>query len=135
MKAIKFLFTGIFFGIVLTKSEAVSWYRIVEMFRFESFHMYGIIGSAVITGIVLLQLSKRFKMNTTEGNPIALPEKAKQYKKALFGGSIFGQVILFYHFVEVFLQGTADNDKPRGQVSHSKTSSSNEDLFLYLGCR
>ena len=90
MKAIKFLFTGIFFGIILTKSEAVSWYRIVEMFRFESFHMYGIIGSAVITGIVLLQLSKRFKMNTTEGNPIALPEKAKQYKKALFGGSIFG---------------------------------------------
>jgi uncharacterized membrane protein YedE/YeeE len=90
MKAIKFLFTGIFFGIVLTKSEAVSWYRIVEMFRFESFHMYGIIGSAVITGVVLLQLSKRFKMNTTEGNPIALPEKAKQYKKALFGGSIFG---------------------------------------------
>ena len=90
MKAIKFLFTGIFFGIVLTKSEAVSWYRIVEMFRFESFHMYGIIGSAVITGIVLLQLSKRFKMNTTEGNPIALPEKANQYKKALFGGSIFG---------------------------------------------
>ena len=107
----------------------------VEMFRFESFHMYGIIGSAVITGVVLLQLSKRFKMNTTEGNPIALPEKAKQYKKALFGGSIFGQVILFYHFVEVFLQGTADNDKPRGQVSHSKTSSSNEDLFLYPGCR
>ena len=90
MKAIKFLFTGIFFGIVLTKSEAVSWYRIVEMFRFESFHMYGIIGSAVITGIVLLQLSKRFKMNTTEGNPIALPEKAKLYKKPLFGGSVFG---------------------------------------------
>ena len=90
MKAIKFLFTGIFFGIVLTKSEAVSWYRIVEMFRFESFHMYGIIGSAVTTGVVPLQFSKRFKMNTTEGNPIALPEKAKQYKKALFGGSIFG---------------------------------------------
>ena len=90
MKAIKFLFTGIFFGVVLTKSEAVSWYRIVEMFRFESFHMYGIIGSAVITGVVLLQLSKRFKIKTTEGNPIVLPEKAKLYKKALFGGSIFG---------------------------------------------
>ena len=90
MKAIKFLFTVIFFGIVLTKSEAVSWYIIVEMFRFESFHMYGIIGSAVITGIVLLQLSKQFKMNTTEGNPIALPEKAKLYKKPLFGGSVFG---------------------------------------------
>ena len=60
------------------------------MFRFESFHMYGIIGSAVITGVVLLQLSKRFKIKTTEGNPIVLPEKAKHYKKALLGGSIFG---------------------------------------------
>ena len=90
MKAIKFLLTGIFFGIVLTKSEAVSWYRIVEMFRFESLHMYGIIGSAVITGVILLQLSKRFGIQTTEGNPIALPEKAKLYKKALLGGSVFG---------------------------------------------
>ena len=52
--------------------------------------MYGIIGSAVITGVVLLQLSKRFKIKTTEGNPKVLPEKAKLYKKALFGGSIFG---------------------------------------------
>jgi uncharacterized membrane protein YedE/YeeE len=52
--------------------------------------MYGIIGSAVITGVILLQLSKRFGIQTTEGNPIALPEKAKLYKKALLGGSIFG---------------------------------------------
>ena len=80
MKALKFLFTGIFFGIVLTKSQAVSWYRIVEMFRFESFHMYGIIGSAVVTGLILLQLSKKMNLKTTEGKPINLPEKAKKYK-------------------------------------------------------
>ena len=54
MKYIKFLLVGIVFGIVLVKSEAVSWYRIYEMFKFESFHMYGIIGTAVITGIILL---------------------------------------------------------------------------------
>tara|TARA_B110000261_G_C12895754_1_gene282309 strand:- start:177 stop:587 length:411 start_codon:yes stop_codon:yes gene_type:complete len=90
MKALKFLFTGIFFGIVLTKSQAVSWYRIVEMFRFESFHMYGIIGSAVVTGLILLQLSKKMNLKTTEGNPINLPEKAKKYKSALLGGTIFG---------------------------------------------
>ena len=90
MKALKFLFTGIFFGIVLTKSQAVSWYRIVEMFRFESFHMYGIIGSAVVTGLILLQLSKKMNLKTTEGNPINLPEKEKKYKSALLGGTIFG---------------------------------------------
>jgi hypothetical protein len=80
MKALKFLFTGIFFGIVLAKSQAVSWYRIIEMFRFESFHMYGIIGSAVVTGLILLQLSKKMNLKTTEGKPINLPEKAKKYK-------------------------------------------------------
>ena len=90
MKALKFLFTGIFFGIVLTKSQAVSWYRIFEMFRFESFHMYGIIGSAVVTGLILLQLSKKMNLKTTEGNPINLPEKEKKYKSALLGGTIFG---------------------------------------------
>ena len=50
MKFLKFLLVGIFFGIVLVKSEAVSWYRIFEMFKFQSFHMYGIIGSAVVLG-------------------------------------------------------------------------------------
>lgn len=90
MKALKFLFTGIFFGIVLTKSQAISWYRIVEMFRFESFHMYGIIGSAVVTGVILIQLSKKLKLKTTEGVLISLPQKAKKYKSALLGGIIFG---------------------------------------------
>ena len=60
------------------------------MFRFESFHMYGIIGSAVVTGLILLQLSKKMNLKTTEGNPINLPEKEKKYKSALLGGTIFG---------------------------------------------
>ena len=59
MKLLKFLFVGIMLGIILVKSEAVSWYRIYEMFRFESFHMYGIIGSAVVTGVILLLITKK----------------------------------------------------------------------------
>ena len=51
MKHFKFLLIGVFFGIVLSKAEVISWYRIYEMFRFESFHMYGVIGSAVISGV------------------------------------------------------------------------------------
>ena len=59
MKNIKFLFIGILFGIILSKTEVVSWYRIYEMFKFQSFHMYGIIGSAVAIGIVVMQLFKK----------------------------------------------------------------------------
>lgn len=59
MKFLKFLFIGIFFGIVLIKSEAISWYRIYEMFRFQSFHMYGIIGTAIAVGLAFTQLAKK----------------------------------------------------------------------------
>jgi len=90
MKNIKFLFVGIIFGIVLTKSEVISWYRIYEMFRFESFHMYGVIGSAVILGIILVQSIKRFKLRDFAGNPIMIPEKAKLFWPPLIGGTIFG---------------------------------------------
>ena len=55
MKYIKFLLVGILFGIILSKSEVVSWYRIYEMFKFQAFHMYGVIGSAVIIGVILIQ--------------------------------------------------------------------------------
>ncbi len=58
MKYIKFLLTGVLLGIVFSKSEIISWYRIYEMFRFESFHMYGIIGSAVILGSLGIQFIK-----------------------------------------------------------------------------
>lgn len=61
MNYLKFLLVGIFFGIVLVKSEAVSWFRIYEMFRFQSFHMYGIIGGAIACGLLFVQLAKKVK--------------------------------------------------------------------------
>lgn len=90
MKNIKFILTGMLLGIVLVKSEAVSWYRIFEMFHFESFHMYGIIGSAILTGIPLIQLSKKFKIKNDKGDPIILEPKEKSKYRYLIGGSIFG---------------------------------------------
>lgn len=90
MKYLKFILTGIFFGIILVKSEAVSWYRIFEMFRFESFHMYGIIGSAVVTGIILIQIAKRKKIKNIEGVPIQTTPKDKSITRYLLGGLLFG---------------------------------------------
>jgi uncharacterized membrane protein YedE/YeeE len=90
MKFLKFLFVGIFFGIVLVKSEAVSWYRIFEMFKFQSFHMYGIIGSAVTLGIIGIFLIKRLNLKSTEGNPITLAPKNKSVARYILGGTIFG---------------------------------------------
>lgn len=89
-KYIKFFIVGIFFGIVLVKSEAVSWYRIYEMFKFQSFHMYGIIGTAVATGILLLAFSKRKNIQTLEGNTLKVPLKNRGLKRYIFGGTIFG---------------------------------------------
>jgi uncharacterized membrane protein YedE/YeeE len=90
MKFLKFLLVGIFFGIVLVKSEAVSWYRIYEMFRFESFHMYGIIGSAVLLGVIALALIKRAKIKDMYGEAIDLPAKDKTYTRYIIGGTFFG---------------------------------------------
>ena len=67
MKFLKFLLVGIFFGIVLVKSEAVSWYRIYEMFKFQAFHMYGIIGSAVFLGVLFIWLFKKYRIKSIEG--------------------------------------------------------------------
>ncbi|MBT8184188.1 MAG: YeeE/YedE family protein [Eudoraea sp.] len=90
MKFIKFLLVGIFFGIVLVKSEAVSWYRIFEMFKFQAFHMYGIIGSAVLLGIFFIQALKKGNVKSIEGDPISLPPKQKSFARYILGGSIFG---------------------------------------------
>lgn len=90
MRYLKFLFVGIFFGIVLVKSEAVSWYRIYEMFKFQSFHMYGIIGTAVLLGVIFVWMLKQFKVKSTEGTEIYLPPKEKSFTRYLLGGSIFG---------------------------------------------
>lgn len=89
-KYLKFFVVGIFFGIVLVKSEAVSWYRIFEMFKFQSFHMYGIIGTAVGTGIVLLLFSNKLKLKTIQGNFIKVPLKERGLTRYIFGGIIFG---------------------------------------------
>jgi len=90
MKLIKYLFLGIFFGIIMTKSEAVSWYRIQEMFRFHSFHMYGIIGSALAVGILLIQFIKRKKIKNVDGQEITIEDKNFSYARYLIGGTIFG---------------------------------------------
>lgn len=90
MKFLKFLFVGIFFGIVLVKSEAVSWYRIFEMFKFQSIHMYGIIGSAVGLGILFLWIFKKLKLKNIEGDVVHLPIKDQNYVGNIIGGTIFG---------------------------------------------
>lgn len=86
---LKYLIVGIVFGIILVKSEVISWFRIQEMFRLQSFHMYGVIGSAVITGIISVQLIKRFNIKTLSGEKIELPQK-KFNKGQIYGGLLFG---------------------------------------------
>jgi len=90
VKFIKFLFAGILFGIVMTKSEAISWFRIQEMFRFESFHMYGIIGTAVVLGAIMVAIVKRTKASSVNGEPITFNPKNWSIPRYLFGGTIFG---------------------------------------------
>lgn len=90
MKNIKFLIIGTLFGIILSKAEVVSWYRIYEMFKFQSFHMYGVIGSAVVIGIVCMQLFKRGVIKDYLGNQVIVKQKEKGYIKTILGGTIFG---------------------------------------------
>lgn len=88
---ILYLVLGTIFGIILTKSEVISWFRIQEMFRFQDFHMYGVIGSAIAVGALSLFLIKRFKLKTIKGDPIQIDDKPyEQGYSQWFGGSIFG---------------------------------------------
>ena len=80
---------GTLFGIVLTKSEVISWFRIQEMFRFQAFHMYGVIGSAIVVGLVSIQLIKRNHLKTINGEKITLADK-KYNHGTWIGGTIFG---------------------------------------------
>jgi uncharacterized membrane protein YedE/YeeE len=89
MSKIKFLFIGMIFGIILIKAEVVSWFRIQEMFRFQSFHMYGIIGSAIVVGMISILLIKKFKIKTIAGEQIVITPKPFS-KGTIFGGLIFG---------------------------------------------
>ncbi|MDX1462270.1 MAG: DUF6691 family protein [Marinirhabdus sp.] len=90
MKYIAYLSTGIFFGIIMFKSEAASWFRIYEMFQFGSFHMYGIIGSALILGVAGVQIIKKYKLKALNGRPMRLQPKNRSVTRYLLGGIIFG---------------------------------------------
>lgn len=90
MKNIKFLLLGIFFAIVLSKAQVISWYRFYEMFRFQSFHMFGIIGGAVVVSAIIMQLFKSGKIKDINGNKITPKPKKGGYIRTIFGGTIFG---------------------------------------------
>jgi uncharacterized membrane protein YedE/YeeE len=90
MNALKYILVGFVFGIVLTKSEAVSWYRIYEMFQFQSFHMYGIIMVAIVTGIIGIQIIKRKNIKGIQGVPIELKDKEPGSIRFWIGGIFFG---------------------------------------------
>jgi uncharacterized membrane protein YedE/YeeE len=86
---LKYLIVGNLFGIVFVKAEIVSWFRIQEMFRLQSFHMYGIIGSAVVVGMISVFLIKKFNIKTIYGEPIKI--SSKEFNKGqIYGGLIFG---------------------------------------------
>ena len=90
MKMSRYIFIGMLLGFTLYKSEAVSWFRIYEMFHFQNFHMFGIIGSAIAVGILLVQMIKMMEMKTVEGNKIVIRDKNKTIPRYLIGGFIFG---------------------------------------------
>lgn len=89
MKNIKYLILGILFGIILTKSEAISWFRMQEMFRFQGFQMYGIFMTAIPVGIISILLIRKFKVRTIRKEAIYIPDK-KFNKGYIIGGFIFG---------------------------------------------
>ncbi|OSZ73630.1 transporter [Chitinophagaceae bacterium IBVUCB2] len=86
---LKYLFAGLLFGIILVKSEVISWFRIQEMFRLQSFHMFGVIGSAIVVGIISIWLIKKYKIKTIYGEPIEFVNK-KFNKGNIYGGLLFG---------------------------------------------
>ncbi|MFD0931433.1 DUF6691 family protein [Psychroflexus salinarum] len=90
MKTLVYLIIGTFFGIVMYKSEAASWFRIYEMFEFGSFHMYGIIGSALVLGVIGTQIIKRNNIKALGGKEMELKPKAMSVPRYLIGGALFG---------------------------------------------
>ncbi|MFC0345183.1 DUF6691 family protein [Epilithonimonas hispanica] len=86
---LKYLIVGIIFEIVFVKAEVISWFRIQEMFRLQSFHMYGVIGTAILTGMISVWLIKKFNIKTIHGEPIKIAPK-KFNKGQIYGGLIFG---------------------------------------------
>ena len=88
---LKYLVAGVFFGFVLVKSEVISWFRIQEMFRFDAFHMYGIIGLAIVVAMISIQVIKKMNLKDSNGNTITIaPKDSSQVTRYLVGGTLFG---------------------------------------------
>lgn len=90
MRSILYIVLGVIFGITMYKAETASWFRIVEMFQFQSFHMYGFIGSALVIGVIVTQMIKRKNLKDVDGKTIVINPKDKSIKRYLFGGIAFG---------------------------------------------
>jgi len=90
MNLIKYFITGIFFGIILSKGEVLSWYRIFEMFHFDAFHMFGVIGSAVFIGILAIFLIRKLGLKSFNQQPMQVRIKDMSITRYIVGGSIFG---------------------------------------------
>lgn len=90
MALLRYLGLGFVFGIIMTKAEVISWYRIQEMFRFDSFHMYGVIGTAVIVGALGIVLLKKAGVKAVTGNDLKLSPKKMEFPRLILGGTIFG---------------------------------------------
>ncbi len=88
--AIKYIIIGFVFGITMLKSEAISWFRIYEMFHFQSFHMYGIIGTAFFLGLIITLLFKKNFLKGFRQSKVEFKDKAKSFPRYLFGGILFG---------------------------------------------
>jgi len=86
----RYLAIGAYFGFVLVKSEVLSWYRIQEMFRFHSFHMYGVIGTAVLVAALSIWLVRRYQLRSLDGEPIAIRAFEAGWRRYVFGGVTFG---------------------------------------------
>lgn len=90
MKNLKFLLVGVLFGITLSKAEVISWFRIYEMFKLQSFHMFGVIGTAVVIGFFIMRGFKSKTLKSANGLKIRVEEKKKGTPRNLIGGIIFG---------------------------------------------
>lgn len=91
MQYLKYLIFGTIFGFILIRTEVISWFRIQEMFRFHDFHMYGVIGSAILIGMLSIQLIKKFNIKDINGDPIDIePKDSSQVYRYTIGGVLFG---------------------------------------------
>ena len=89
MKHTRYLLLGILFGIILCKVEAVSWWRMQEMFRFQGFKLYGLFATAIPTGILSVWLIRKYRIKTLGGEPIVIPKKVFNWGYVI-GGALFG---------------------------------------------